>query len=103
MGDLMAGLSVDLTGTEVQSRLGEIARSVHVALGRVADGADFLAHTDDSTLLSLYGISNGDAAVLRSAFGDLTQLAAVYRGTATQATQKDFTAFAGRIFGLGFE
>lgn len=99
----MAGLSGQLSGSEVQGRLGGIARAVNIALESVADAQEFLAANDDAALLSLYGISNGDAATLRSAFFDLTKLRSVYRGEATQATAVDFRSFAGRIFGLGFE
>lgn len=92
----MAGASGpgQISGTEVQGRLGGIARDLNVAITAVQNGVDFLAANDDATLLSFYNISNGDAVLLRSAFGDLAQLLAVYRST--------YSTFARRIYGLGF-
>lgn len=98
----MAGLSGQISGSEVQGQLGGIARNLHLALRAVQDGQDFLSANDDAALNALYGISDGDAALLRSAFADMGLLAQVYRGEAAVTPAKDFRTFIHRIFGLGF-
>jgi ethanolamine utilization microcompartment shell protein EutL len=100
----MAGASGpgQISGTEVQGRLGAIARNLNVAITAVEDGAAFLAANDDATLNSFYAITAGDAAVLRSAFTDMSLLLQVYRGAATVTPVKDFRVFLARIYGLGF-
>lgn len=98
----MAGLSGQISGAEVQGRLGAIARDLNVAITAVEDGQAFLNANDDATLLALYGISNADAALLRSAYGDMSLLLQVYRGQAAQTPAKDFRTFMARIDGLGF-
>lgn len=100
----MAGASGpgQISGTEVQGRLGGIARDLNVAITAVEDGAAFLAANDDATLLSFYGISNGDAALLRSAISDMSLLLQVYQGAATVSPAQDFRTFVARIYGLGF-
>lgn len=98
----MAGLSGQVSGTEVQGRLGGIARELNVAITAVEDGAAFLAANDDAALSTLYGISGADAALLRSAFADMSQLLSVYRGVAAVTPAKDFRVFVARISGLGF-
>lgn len=98
----MAGLSGQISGIEVQGALGGIAADLNKAITAVLDGAAFLAANDDATLSALYGISGGDAAVLRSAFGDMSLLLQVYQGAATVSPAKDFRTFVARIYGLGF-
>lgn len=98
----MAGLSSRLSGDEVQGRLGELASALNQALENVQHGVNFLAANDDARLLALYGISGGDAALLRSAFVDMNQLRAVYEGETTVLAEKNFRTFIGQIYGLGF-
>lgn len=98
----MAGLSGQMSGPEVQGKLGAIARDLNVAITAVEDGAAFLSANDDAALLALYNIPNADAALLRSAFADMAQLLSVYRGAAAVTPAKDFRTFTARISGLGF-
>lgn len=62
----------------------------------------YLLATSDATLLAApYSYAQGEIDILKSAFGDLAQLAAIYRNQQNLAVAKDFRSFAKLLIGFG--
>lgn len=100
----MPGLTVVLTGQQVQTELGMIAREVHQAMRRVEGGQDFLQSMNDQELLAPpFSLSQADINALRAAFTDLDKLRQIYRGQAEQTPTYNFRQNVRKIFGLGFQ
>jgi hypothetical protein len=94
-------VGLQITGTEINNTAGVTARNVYTALDAVVQFKAWLDSVGDATLLSSYGVSNADAAVLRSAYTDLAQLATVFNGTGTRASVYDYRTFAKQLIGTG--
>lgn len=97
----MPGLGNTISSAEVNSRLGQIARDVHVSMSRVAEGLEFLDAHDNNALLQQFQVVGPDASELRAAFEDLRTLLRVYRGEQALPTPVELRVRVRRIAGLG--
>jgi len=95
---MSVGLSI--TKQEIDQRAGDIARGFQRHFNDTATLQSFLAQTADADLIAL-GYTAGEVAILKSAFLDLTQLATVWSGAATQGAPKDFRTFVRQVWGVG--
>lgn len=93
-------IGIAVTKVEIDSRVGDTARSFLRAFEQVDDIKFFLDATPDDDLVAL-GYTANEVAVIKTAFGDLTQLRQIWEGTATLGTAKDFRTFVRRLWGVG--
>lgn len=96
-----AGLNAALTKQTIDVTCGQAAQALNVAFQNVGNAKAFLDVAQDAELLAL-GYTETDVATLRSAMADLDQLRTVYLGQAEVTPAQDFTAFAERIWGTGW-
>jgi len=62
----------------------------------------YLVATVDATLLAApYSYSQAEINLLKSAYTDMTQLIAIYRGTQNLSVAKDFRTFTKQLIGTG--
>lgn len=87
------------TKADIDSRCGAIALAVRNVMDDVDHFKLMLDAKTDADLTAL-NYTAGDITTLRSAFVDLARLAAIYRGTQTQATTYDFRIFAKLLTGV---
>lgn len=95
---MAVGLAV--TKQEIDARAGDTARTFQKAFDDVITMSGFLDRTPNADLIAL-GYTDGDVAVLKTAFADLAQLGKIWTGTEALPTAKDFRAFVSRIWGVG--
>lgn len=89
-----------VTKGEIDSRMGDVARSLQKVFKEHSVLKSFLDSKLDADLVAL-GYTAGEVAVLKSASSDLNQLFTIYSGTANLATAKDFTTFLRQLWGVG--
>lgn len=95
-------VGLPITKGEIDQQAGSIARSVFNVLSTVGQFKAWLDGVSAQDLESVYGYTSGEAAVLKSAFGDLAELASVFNnGTPTHTEAHDFRAFARQLIGTG--
>lgn len=86
-----------------KATINDAAFQVSNALVNAVEAAEYfkawLDGVSAADLETAYGFSAAGAADLKSAFGDLGDLAAIYRGNATLGTARDFDTFARRLRG----
>lgn len=93
---------IQITRDEINNQAGAIARAVFNGFQNVNQFKAWLDGVSGSDLESLYDYSSGDAAVLKSAFADLGDLAAVFAGNASAYTlPHDYRAFSRQLLGTG--
>lgn len=81
---------------------GSLAIELENAIARIERMQAFLALTPDATLQAApYSYTAGEVAILKSAYTELTQLIAIYRGQQNLTTAKDFRTFPKQLWGLG--
>lgn len=88
------------TKAEIDARAGEIARAFQTAFDNVATMSGYLSRTVDQDLIAL-GYSADEVATLKTAFGDLAQLARMWIGQDALDAPKDFRTFVARLWGVG--
>lgn len=94
-------VGIQISQGEINNQAGAIARSVFAAMQNVAEFKGWLDGVSANELESTYSFTASDAAVLKSAFADLANLAAVFTGSATVATARDFRVFSKKLLGTG--
>lgn len=90
------------TAADVEMISGQTARDLNAVMLRVRLLADWLSGKTQLDLEAL-GIPAQRATDILSAFGELSQLEAIYRGDAALAVAKDFTTFPSRFWGFGYQ
>lgn len=85
--------------TEIDNRAGYLVLTLRETLDAIARVKDFLDGKSTADLVAL-GYTDAEAAVLKSAFGDLANLNKVAHGQATQAQANDFFFWAKQLAGL---
>jgi hypothetical protein len=95
---MSVGLAI--TKQEIDSRAGDIARGFQRHFNDVATLQSYLAQTADADLVAL-GYTQGEVAILKSAFTDLAQLTTIWSGSATLPAAKDFRTFVRQVWGVG--
>lgn len=95
---MSVGLSV--TKTEIDARSGDLARVFQRAFGDVGTLKGYLDQTPNPDLVAL-GYTDQEVAVLKTAIGDLWQLATIWTGESALADPKDFRAFVRQLWGVG--
>ena len=92
-----------VTAADVQLMAGSIARNLHIALQEAVEFNKFLApYTDVALSAAFTGLSTGDATVIKSAYNaDTVLLNDIFRGNAMSTTQKNYSAFLGKLWGMG--
>lgn len=95
-------MSVGITVTkgEIDSRMGDLARSFQNSFSDAAILKTFFDTHVDNELIDL-GYTAGEVAILKSAIADVTQLFNIYSGQAALAAPKDFTTFLRQLWGVG--
>jgi len=91
-----------ITKLTVDSTSGNVAATLKTSFDRVQAFKTWLDTQLDADLITL-GYVQAEVDRLRSAYTDLDLLRQVFQGTATQATLKDFRAFAKLIWGFGLQ
>lgn len=94
------------THAEINATALQIVRQLYSAFVNVQRFQAYLLATADATLIALptggaTALIQADINTLKSTFNDLDLLRTVFEGTATQASLKDFRAFAKQILGPG--
>lgn len=84
---------------EIDMRAGGLVQQLRDNLAAITTFNTWLAATPDATLTAL-GYTTGEVATLKSGIGDLATLAALARGTGTQAAAKDSFQFAKLLVGV---
>jgi hypothetical protein len=98
-----AGGFASLNKGQFDSLLNQTIQALDQALTQAqAIQAIFAAHPDaDFTAVNTNpgptGYAAADVTIMKSAFGDLNQLATIYQGGATLATAKDFRTFVKQL------
>jgi hypothetical protein len=95
------GLSVRLSGNEVQAWLGTVARDLNAIMARIEAAQDFMQANTDAELGNIYTIDASDAAKLRAAISDMDRLRRVYRGTEEVTPAFNFRLTIREIYGTG--
>lgn len=85
---------------EVDQQAGSIARSLHNVLHNAALLKGWLDTQTTQDLVDL-GYSEGEAAVLKSAYADLAELAGVFEGGEPREVAYDYRTFAAQLIGTG--
>lgn len=93
-------VGIQITKGEVDTRMGEVARSFQDVFADATILKTFLDSHVDADLVAL-GYTAGEVAILKSAIADIAQLYAIYSGTAALAAPKDFTIFLRQLWGVG--
>jgi hypothetical protein len=86
---------------QIKATAGSLAKDLDRILLR---GQQFKAWLDtytDAELIANWNFAQADINDLRSTLSDVDLLRTVYQGTATQASLKDFRAFAKRLYAFG--
>jgi hypothetical protein len=97
---MAAGLTAQLSLTQLNTQAGGILLSLVRDLDQVADMQAYLA-TQGTAGLQALGMTADDATTLLSAFSDAAQLVQLWHGQAALASAKDFTVFVQRCIGTG--
>lgn len=90
-----------ITKGEIDGTASALCKNLNNAFARVVDFKAWL-DTKSTQDLVAFGYTEGEVAILKSAFTDLANLAATYRGEREQVGQSDFRAFAKQLMGFGF-
>jgi hypothetical protein len=85
---------------EIDARAGDIARGFQDLFQDVVTLQQFLSATADPDLVAL-GYTDADVATIKTAFGDLSQLAQIWIGAQPLPAPKDFRVFVSRLWGVG--
>jgi hypothetical protein len=85
--------------TDVDNRLGGLTQQLRDVLNSIVTVKAWADSMTDQDLLNL-GYAQTDVNRLRSGLADLAKLAAIAKGTQTQATAQDFFAFAKWFVGV---
>jgi hypothetical protein len=85
----------------IKNTAGGIVRDLDRIILRGQQFKDWITTYTDAELIANWNFAQADINDLRSAFTDLETLRTVYQGTATQASLKDFRAFAKRLYVFG--
>lgn len=93
----MAGIAV--TKSEVNDRAGDLARTLKLTFDGIRDLKAWL-DTQTTEALTALGFTEGEVAVIKSAYGDLDLLRTVFTGNALVTEGKDFRAFAQQLWGI---
>lgn len=89
------------TRADIDDRAGALAVGLRNVFAQIDAFKTFLDATPDADLTAApINYTSGDVAVLKSAFGDLAKLAAIYRGEQSLAAAQDFRAFAKQLAGV---
>lgn len=88
--------------SQIDGLAGSLPMTLEDWIVRVERFQAFLAATLDATLTAApYSYTAQEVANLKSAYTDLTQLIAIYRGTQNLAVAKDFRSFTKLLIGTG--
>jgi hypothetical protein len=85
---------------EIDQQAGSIARSLHNVLHNAVLLKGWL-DTQTTPDLTALGYTEGEVAVLKSAYADLAELAAVFAGGEPRETAYDYRTFAKLLIGTG--
>ena len=88
-----------ITKRVIDSRAGFLTKTLRDTLRDIEVVKTWLDATPDADLIAL-GYSADDAALLKSAFGDMSKLARIANAEDTQANASDFFFWAKRLVGL---
>lgn len=93
---------IQISQGEINNQAGAIARNVFAALQSVGEFKTWLDGVSGNDLEATYGFTSTDAAVLKSAFADLADLATVFAGgSPANALPHDYRVFARKLLGTG--
>ena len=95
---MSVGLAI--TKSEINTHVGNLARSFQKNFKDVVTMQQYLADTLDVDLVEL-GYTQPEVAVLKAAFADLEQLGRIWIGTAALAAPKDFRQWVKKLAGIG--
>lgn len=93
-------VGLPVTKSEIDSRAGDIARTFQRNFENVLTMQGYLEATPTADLVAL-GYTDQEVAVLKTAYADLTQLAAIWAGADALAAAKDFRQFVRQLWGVG--
>lgn len=94
------GLGTHITKDTVNQVAGQLALDLCDTMQRIEDFKAWLDQTPDVDIEAL-GFSAQEVATIKSAFTDQAELVAIFRGAATLAQPKEFTAFLRLLWGFG--
>ena len=93
-------VGLPVTKTEIDARSGDIARAFQKNFEDVVTMQTYLEATPNADLIAL-GYTDGEVAIIKTAFTDLTQLGTIWSGSAALEAPKDFRAFVRQLWGVG--
>lgn len=93
-------VGLGVTKQEIDTRAGDIARAFQRAFDDVGTMQGFLLATPNPDLLEL-GYTDQEIATLKTAYTDLSQLAAIWVGQQALPAPKDFRTFVRQLWGVG--
>jgi hypothetical protein len=93
---------IPITKDRINTQAGAIAAAVFTALQNVVEFKAWLDSVSVNDLETIYSFTSDDAAVLKSAYTELADLAALWAGGAPAATlPHDYRVFPRRLIGVG--
>ena len=92
-------VGIVVSKTQLDAVSGSIARDLKQALENVIELNTWLVAQADIDLITL-GYTAGEIAVLKSAYTDAAELAALFAGAATLSLAKDFRQFLKQLWGI---
>lgn len=95
-------MSVGLLTTkgEIDSRMGDLARSQQKVFKELTVLKGYLDATVDADLIAL-GYTQDEVAILKSAAADLSEFSQVFVGNVAVSPAKDFSQFVRQLWGVG--
>lgn len=94
------GVGLAITKQEIDARAGGLARQAQMLFRDITTLQVFLERSTVESLEGL-GYTADDVTLLKTAIGDLAELANVYKGGQALPQPKDFRTFVARIGGIG--
>lgn len=93
-------VGLPVTKSEIDSRAGDIARTLQATFNDVVTMKAYLDATPEGDLIAL-GYTANEVAVLKTSFNDLAQLTRIWHGLEGLTGPKDFTQFVRQLWGVG--
>ena len=95
-------VGLPVTKQEIDTRSGDIARAFQRLAGDTTTLKNYLDATTEEILVTVYGYTPNEVAVLKTAITDLEQLVVkIGSGAEGLAAPKDFTVFLRQLWGVG--
>ena len=94
-------IGVQITKATNDATMTNLTTDLNVAFDEIRQVQAWMV-TQGSAGLQALGYTEGEAAIILSAFSDLDTLRTIYEGSAALAQARDFRTFAKQLYGTGY-